>query len=200
LQWVLGLLWSDHATHKTWSPKDIVWLGKHFVEARFHRGQQDLAIQLCEDIIYNLTILRGPLDLMALEMSVALSDLYTTTERYQEAMAVHEKILRQLLSRDVATNNHAEAAHIAKKHLRYLKQTSQRAGSPTSELFEQNSPLLERLATEFGDDSVGPEMPPTANWSFGMPTVGAMRGMDEADDEVTEILFTPRKAFRRYAR
>jgi len=200
LQWVLGLLWSSHATHKTWSPKDIVWLGKHFVEARFHRGQQDLAIQLCEDIIYNLTILWGPLDLMALEMSVVLADLYTTTERYQEAMAVHEDILRQLLSRDVATNNHAEAAHIAKKHLWYLKQTSQRAGSSTSEFFEQNSSLLERLATEFGDHSVGADTPPTVNWSFGQPTVGAMPGMDEADDEAAEILFTPRKALRRYAR
>jgi len=199
LQWVLGLLWSSHATHKTWSPKDIVWLGKHFVEARFHRGQQDLAIQLCEDIIYNLTILWGPLDLMALEMSVVLSDLYTTIERYEEAMTVHEDILRQLISRDVAANNHAEAAHIAKKHLRYLKQASQRAGSSTSEFFEQKSPLLERLTTEFGDDSVGSEMPPTANWNIGMPTVGAMPGLDEADDEVAEILFTPRKAFRRYA-
>lgn len=200
MQWVLGLLWSSHATQKTWYPKDIVWLGKHFVEARFHRGQQDLAIQLCEDIIYNLTILWGPLDLMALEMSVVLADLYTTTERYQEAMAVHEDILRQLLSRDVATNNHAEAAHIAKKHLRYLKQTSQRAGSSTSEFFEQNSSLLERLATEFGDHSVGADTPPTVNWSFGQPTVSAMPGMDEADDEAAEILFTPRKALRRYAR
>lgn len=136
---------------------------------------------------------------MTLEMSVALSDLYTTTERFQEAMTVHEDILRQLLSRDAATNNHAEAAHIAKKHLRYLKQTSQRAGSSTSEFFEQNSPLLERLTTEFGDDSVGPEMPPTDKWSFGMPTVGTTRGIDEADDEAAEILFTPRKAFRRYA-
>jgi len=42
-------------------------------------------------------------------------------------------------------------------------------------------------------------MPPTANWNIGMPTVGAMPGLDEADDEVAEILFTPRKAFRRYA-
>jgi len=198
LQWLVGLLWSSHATHKTWSPKDIVWLGKHFVEARFHRGQQDLAIQLCEDIIYNLTILWGPLDLMALEMSVVLSDLYTTTERYQEAMAVHEDILRQLLSRDVATNNHAEAAHIAKKHLRYLKQTSQRDGSSTSDFFKHNSPLLERLTTEFGGDSVGPDMPPPVNWSFGKPTVDAMPSMDEADEEAAEILFTPRKAFRRY--
>ena len=130
-------------------------------------------------------------------MSIVLSDLYTATERYHEAMAVHEETLRLLLSSDV-DSNHAEAALIAKKHIRHLKQVSQRAGMSTPDFFQQNTELLEQLMGVFGEDSVREDVQPSSTGGVERPYGRAIPGMTtEQDDEAAEILFTPRKGHRR---
>ena len=152
------------------------------------RGQQSSAIQLCEDIVYNLTALWGALDLVTLEMSIVLSDLHSTSGHYQEAMAVHEDILRLLIASDLNTERVA-AALIAKKHLRFLKQISQRSGSSSSD-----TQLLQQLSNEFGEDLTRCETPTTH--AFEKPGA-SIHAAEHEDDETAEILFTPRKGLRR---
>lgn len=90
------------------------------------------------------------------------------------------------------------AAHIAKKHVRYLKQSSQRAGADGTDFFEQNSELLEQLAGEFGDGSVDEGAPPAATQNRGRSNTKAVQAVTtDIDDEDAEILFTPRKGLRR---
>ena len=73
-----------------------------------------------------------------------LSDLYSAVQRYQEAMAVHEDILRQLLSLDAGTS-HAEASQIAQKQLWYSKRIEKRAGKSSARSISLDSSFWKRL-------------------------------------------------------
>ena len=107
---------------------------------------------------------------------MVLSGLYMATERYQEAMGVHEEILRLLLVRDNGSDQ-AQTSLEAKKHLDQLRQTAQRAGSWLGS-FPRYSELSQQLIREFGNEigwkdvlplqDVPPILSPTAKVVTGL--------------------------------
>ncbi|KAL8823618.1 MAG: hypothetical protein Q9191_005696 [Dirinaria sp. TL-2023a] len=185
LEWLLAILWTSHATQKSWTPGDIIWFGRRYVEVRFARGFKDAAIQLCEDIIYNLTTLWGPLDPTTVEMSVVLSGLYAATERYQDAMTVHEEILRLLLARE-NDFDHAQAATLAKKHFEHLRQVSQRAGNWFG-AFPRYAQLGEQLMHEFGEDSAWETVQPLEDTSFLSPKANVVPSLEASSRDERRV-------------
>ncbi|KAL8786241.1 MAG: hypothetical protein Q9195_008297 [Heterodermia aff. obscurata] len=89
LEKLISVLWSSHATQKSWTHEDIVWFGRRYVEVQFTRGNKDAAIEQCEAIVYNLTTLWGTLDPTTVEMSLVLSRFYAATGRAYDAVSVH---------------------------------------------------------------------------------------------------------------
>ena len=89
-QWLLNRLWLSR--HKRISlPKDtIVTLGRRLVDVRFFHGHVDSAIDLAEDILYNLRQVYGPLHPSAVQMMNLLSSIYMSKGDRAAALAVHE--------------------------------------------------------------------------------------------------------------
>ena len=128
-QYLLTLLWDSRSTQDKWSSSNIIWIGRRLVEVRFTHSKQSSAIALLEDIVYNLRRVWGPLDRSTLEMSTLLSSLYTASSRPQDAMAVHEQCLRDLIiNDDLDEPLPKDAAKIATAHAELLKRAYQRNG------------------------------------------------------------------------
>ena len=155
------MLWSFHATQKSWTHEDIVWLGRRYVAVQFSRGNENAAIEQCEAIIYNLTTLWGPLDPTTVEMSLVLSGFYAATERYRDAMALHEEILTLVLDAGEAdsSSNRAQAALVAKQHFDAIKRLHQSTGDWFG-AFSRYSQLGEQLLNEFGDEDAWVDFQP----------------------------------------
>jgi hypothetical protein len=102
----------------------------------------------------------GPFDRIALELTTLLSELYTATNNYRGAMAVHEKILRQLLSEPESEGSLslAERATIAARHVELLKRAAQRLGGWDKEehLYKQ---LVSSLNERFAGDAAWVAIP-----------------------------------------
>lgn len=130
-------------------------------------------------------------------MSVVLSDLYSAMERYQEAIAIHEDILRQLLSLD-AGPSHAEASQIAQKHLWYSKRIGQRAAKSSINTISLDSGLLKKVVTEFGGDTIVEDIQPSAHWSVeGSFAEEPSSMVVKQQNMMGGSLYSPRKEFRR---
>ena len=131
-------------------------------------------------------------------MSVVLSDLYSAVERYQEALAIHEDILRQLLSLD-AGPSHVEASQIARKHLWYSKRIGDRAGKSSTNTFSLNPELREKVVAEFGGNTILEDSQPSANWSVEGSHIEEPLSMGtKQQDVVGSSLYSPRKEYRRF--
>ena len=85
---------------KRWSPSTIVSLAKVLIQTQFLLGNQTSAISLGEAICYNLRQVYGALDPKALEISDLLSRAYIAAGHYNEAMRLHEEILRLIVDGD----------------------------------------------------------------------------------------------------
>lgn len=114
-------------------------------------------------------------------MSSVLSGLYTSTERYQEAMAVHEDILRLLLARE-DDSDHTRASLVAKKQLEQLKLVSQRAGGWLG-AFPRYSQLSHQLIHEFGDDIGWEDMRPLEDTTTFSPKAEVMPSLKATQRE-----------------
>ena len=124
-QWLLNLLWSSREVQKTWSSSTIISIGRRYVQATYaNKDHRSRAIRLCEDICYNLRRVWGSLYPETLEMSELLSQLYTSTGHYREAMAVHENILRLVVEGDDGDDNTVDTmdSKRVKMHVEWLKQ------------------------------------------------------------------------------
>lgn len=93
-------LWSSREVQKQWSPPTIVALAKLLIQTRFLLGQKSSAITLGEAICYNLRRVYGALDPKALEVSDLLSQVYIAAGHYNEAMKLHEEVLRLVVEGD----------------------------------------------------------------------------------------------------
>lgn len=111
LAWLLALLWNSREAQSSWQPSVIFALGHRFILVRYIVGEALAALRLAEDIVYNFRRVHGARHPSTLEMSILLSQLYTSiAQRYQgqksgqeiahryyrKAAAVHENILRVL--------------------------------------------------------------------------------------------------------
>ena len=142
------------------------------MEVQFTRGNRNAAIEQCEDIIYNLTTLWGPLDPTTVEMSLVLSGLYAATGRYHDAMTVHEDILTLLLDAKDNTN-HTQAAFIAKQHFEEIQRLHQSADDWFG-AFSRYSQLGDQLVRQFGDDEAWADVQPLEDTAGPDPKASAV--------------------------
>lgn len=70
----------------------IVTLGRRLVDVRFFHGHTDSAIDLAEDILYNLRHVYGPSQKWAVEMMNLLSSMYMSKGDRSAAMAVLDAV------------------------------------------------------------------------------------------------------------
>ncbi|RJE20638.1 NACHT domain protein [Aspergillus sclerotialis] len=109
LDWLLTTLWNSREVQQSWQPRDTLALGRRYIIARFLVSDTMAALRLAEDIVYNCRRVHGPRHSSTLEMSVLLSQLYTSVGQkyqahkdgaeiakryYKKSAALHENILR----------------------------------------------------------------------------------------------------------
>lgn len=130
-QWILHDLWSARHSQTSWPATTVVAIGRRLVECRFSMGERSSALDLLEDICYNLRRVWGPLDKTTLEMEQLRSQMYTSLGQHTRAMGVHEDILAHLssdeLDMDQATGK--EEADIAVRHVQQLRLAFLRNGA-----------------------------------------------------------------------
>ena len=153
-------------------------LGRRLVDVRFFHGHVDSAIDLAEDILYNLRQVYGPLHPSAVQMMNLLSSMYMSKGDRAAAMAVHEgtdsSIAKTAFAdqRDIPAagdSSHADTAIRSK--IEHLLQCYQQCdGSEHS--MRQSSTLLDELTKRLSapvafskSPAVGGHRPPST-WSF----------------------------------
>jgi len=155
-----------------------VTLGRRLVDVRFFHGHTDSAIDLAEDILYNLRHVYGPSHRWAVEMMNLLSSMYMSKGDRSAAIAVldapdlgdggasNDDHARSAMLRD---SSHATKSVKAKIEylLKFYQQNDNAEGSvqQSASLVDELSQRLNvpTLITERGD--VTAHQPP-ASWSF----------------------------------
>lgn len=109
LAWVLTSLWNNRDTHSTTQPQYVLALGRMLIITRYLVGDYSGAIRLSEDIVYNCARVHGPRHPATIEMTVLLSQMYTSVAQgyqnhkesremafryYKKAASLHENALR----------------------------------------------------------------------------------------------------------
>ena len=110
LSWLLTTLWHSREAQSNWHPSITLSLAKRYIMAHYLVGDSTAAVRLAEDIVYNCRRVHGTRHPSTLDMSVFLTQLYTSiAQRYQgqksggreianryykKSAAVHENILR----------------------------------------------------------------------------------------------------------
>ncbi|GKZ34145.1 hypothetical protein AbraIFM66950_004327 [Aspergillus brasiliensis] len=123
LAWILTSLWNSRDTHEVWNTQGnqeisqhqfqyTLALGRWLVITRYLIGDYTAAIRLAEDIVYNCARVQGPRHASTVEMTVLLSQMYTSVAQgyqnqkdrrelayryYKKAAAVHENALRYFI-------------------------------------------------------------------------------------------------------
>lgn len=112
LSWLLTILWDSRESQTNWAPSTALSLGRRYIVAHYLVGDSTAALRLAEDIVYNCRRVHGTYHPATLEMSVLLSQLYTSVAQryskrntsgqemahryYKKSAAVHENVLRVL--------------------------------------------------------------------------------------------------------
>lgn len=100
------------------------------MEVRFTLPKRALAIELCQDICYNLQRVWGRFDPTTVEMFHLLSALYAAQGNHAKVMSLQQDLLKDLLTayEEDGTVEKPRAAVIAVDEMRRLKRTFLRAG------------------------------------------------------------------------
>ncbi|KAI0412196.1 hypothetical protein F5X98DRAFT_22019 [Xylaria grammica] len=103
LLWLLENLWEKRGA-QTWGSEVKLTLGIRLVQARFQAGDRQIlpAIQLAEDIVYNLRRTHGPRHRQTLAMYEILASIYTSTGHYYCAKSTAENANAVAKKRDAA--------------------------------------------------------------------------------------------------
>ncbi|KAI1428078.1 hypothetical protein F5Y12DRAFT_711393 [Xylaria sp. FL1777] len=103
LLWLLEQLWEKRGS-QTWASDVKLTLGIRLVQARFQAGTHQIlpAIQLAEDIVYNLRRTHGPRHKQTLAMYEILASIYTSTGHYYSEKSTAENANAILKKRDAA--------------------------------------------------------------------------------------------------
>ncbi|ESZ97797.1 hypothetical protein SBOR_1806 [Sclerotinia borealis F-4128] len=131
LEWLLAQLWNSRHSQPSWSSSTIVHIGRLLFETQFSSNHQEQAINLLEDMCYNVRRVWGPLDPTTLEMQNLLSAFYTSspTPNLTKAMRIHEDILRSIVSDAGDELPRYEVCGIAMAQLELLNRVYWRKGS-----------------------------------------------------------------------
>ncbi|KAI0466964.1 hypothetical protein F4859DRAFT_282468 [Xylaria cf. heliscus] len=155
LLWLLESLWARRSA-QTWGSEVKLTLGVRLVQARFQAGDHQIvpAIQLAEDIVYNLRRTHGPRHRQTLAVYEILASIYTSAGRHYTAKSSAEGTNVALKKRDAA---------LAKT---YFKKA-----------ITANEDLLKLLVDTDADDS---EDDDDDGFSVGSSHVGSIRGRSGA--------------------
>ncbi|KAJ5858923.1 hypothetical protein N7534_004200 [Penicillium rubens] len=111
LAWVLTSLWNSREAHALSQPQHAytLALGRMLVITRYLISDYTAAVRLAEDLVYNCARVHGPRHPSTVEMTVLLSQMYTSVAQgyqsqkgrrelayryYRKAAALHENALR----------------------------------------------------------------------------------------------------------
>jgi tetratricopeptide (TPR) repeat protein len=114
LAWLLTGLWKNRDSHPPTQQEAAytLALGRMLVITRYLMGEYMAAIRLAEDIVYNCARVHGPQHPSTVEMTVLLSQMYTSVAQgyqgrkerrelayryYKKAAALHENALRSFI-------------------------------------------------------------------------------------------------------
>lgn len=135
-QWLLNVLWASRDIHKSWSTKSesTAWrtinLGLRAVQARFLAKHISSAVELAEDISYNLRRVWGALDPKTLEVEDVLAQLYIEGGHYRQAMSLHDDILHLVVEGDDGDDRTWDlmTAPKVRTHINLLRRSYERLG------------------------------------------------------------------------
>jgi hypothetical protein len=97
LAWVLTSLWDSRDTHALSQPQHAytLALGRMLVITRYLIGDYTASVRLAEDLVYNCARVHGPRHPSTVEMTVLLSQMYTSVAQgYQGQKGRHELAYR----------------------------------------------------------------------------------------------------------
>ncbi|KAJ6051935.1 hypothetical protein N7460_002469 [Penicillium canescens] len=97
LAWVLTSLWNSRDTYTLLQPQHAytLALGRMLVITRYLVGDYAASVRLAEDLVYNCARVHGPRHPSTIEMTVLLSQMYTSmAQGYQEQKGRHELAYR----------------------------------------------------------------------------------------------------------
>lgn len=131
LEIILESLWKSRHGQKHWSEDTVIQLGARLIESRHlaaKAGHSHGAIDLAEDISYNLRRVLGGLHPHTLQISTLLSQLYTNARQYGDSINLHEEILQLIVFGDDGDDRTPDSvdAEVARTHLDLLKAAYQR--------------------------------------------------------------------------
>ena len=123
LQWILSDMWSARHSQPSWTANQVVTIGRRLVECRFSMGDRASALELLEDICYNLRRVWGPLDKTTLDFEALRAQMYNSTGHQAKVMLVYEEILAHLVSDELDMDQvtASEEAAIAAKYMQELR-------------------------------------------------------------------------------
>jgi hypothetical protein len=167
LERILQLLWKTKTIRNNLSSSPLVLhIGRSLVQTLACLGKTTDAIHLCFQIRYNLEFIRGALDKSTLEFTILLSELYTTQNRYRDALALHEDVLCRLGEGQSAPG--LNAIDVAHKHTELLKFAFKRHGKFDKDI-QQYEELFRALDHEFGANKAWTEKRPLLDkWTPGV--------------------------------
>ncbi|KAJ5286422.1 hypothetical protein N7524_001728 [Penicillium chrysogenum] len=177
---ILTLLWESRQRYGPSSQEHdyTLPLGRRLVITRYLIGEYVSAIRLAEDLMYNCARVHGPRHPSTVEMTVLLSQMYTSVAQgyqeshdsrelayryYKKAAALHEDALRVLMdptSTPLWTRSPGvegeETASYVRKHMHLLKLAVERLGGWPKDYSEYER-LNSELFKTFGNDLKGTE-------------------------------------------
>ena len=118
-QWLLTRLWLSRKNLTSLSQDVVVRIGQRLVEVRFFHGHIDLAIELGEDIFYNVQRVYGTSHPSTVGIASILSTVYAATGDHTAAKAVIGDV-SQLKRPDVKghTGNEPNREHLLQLYKR----------------------------------------------------------------------------------
>lgn len=172
LQWLLTRLWLSRRSLTSISEDVIVQIGRRLVEVRFFHGHVDSAIELGEDILYNLQRVYGTSHPSTIDIASFLSTMYVSTGDDAAALAVGEDASHVKVpdtGRYAGKLNTPHAVESVKSNLEYLLQFYQRNGD--ADRSSQSAAIVKKLSEELGSSSAAKGIVPTlqqapVSWGF----------------------------------
>jgi tetratricopeptide (TPR) repeat protein len=130
LAWVLTSLWESRDTHALSQPQHAytLALGRMLVITRYLIGDYTASVRLAEDLVYNCARVHGPRHPSTVEMTVLLSQMYTSVAQgyqsqkgrhelayryYRKAAALHENALRVFIDPSSAASTEMDVEVIS---------------------------------------------------------------------------------------
>ncbi|KAF3909980.1 hypothetical protein ABW20_dc0109156 [Dactylellina cionopaga] len=152
---ILEELWDNRTTQSSWTPSVVSLIGRRLVETYFQLEERTKAIRLCERICYNYERVWGLLNPSTLEFYDFLSALYVTSNKYEKAIAIHERILQQAIGDNKIFLEGSNMGEIVYRQTELLQSAVSRtyAGKTIPEEEKKHRDgLLHRIKSFFGDD------------------------------------------------